>query len=60
MLEDYNDLRKAKLDEMVFPVGIQLLCTMLNSEEPKEKSWQEAIPEFLRHNIVESDIRNVA
>ena len=60
LLEDYDELRKAKLDEMVFPIGILLLCDMKNSDEPKERSLKEAIPEFLRHNIIESEIRNVA
>jgi len=60
LLEDYEELRSMKLSEIIYPVSILVLSMALNSEEPKEKSLQEAIPEFLRHNIVESEVRNVA
>ena len=58
--EDYEKLRRMKLSEIIYPAGILILCSALNSEEPKKKSLQEAIPEFMRHNIVESEVRNVA
>ena len=58
--EDYQELRFLKLSDIIYPAGILILCTALKSEEPKEKSLREAIPEFLRHNIVESEVRNVA
>ena len=60
LLEDYDKLRKLKLNKTLYPAGIVILCTVLGSEEPKNRSLQEAIPEFLRHNIVESEIRNIA
>jgi len=60
LLEEYEEFRKVKLAKTIYPAGISILCSTLNSEEPKEKSLQEAIPEFLRHNIVESEVRNVA
>jgi hypothetical protein len=37
-----------------------ILCAAFHSDEPKETSLREALPEFLRHNIVERDVRNVA
>jgi len=58
--EGYEDLRCLKLGEVVYPTGILILSAALNSEAPKEQSLREAIPEFLRHNIVESEVRNVA
>ena len=60
LLEDYEELRSMKLSKTIYPASILVLCSALNSEEPKEKSLQEAIPEFMRHNIVESEVRNVA
>ena len=56
----YNDLRHAKLSKTIYPAGILVLCAALKSDAPKIESLQEAIPEFLRHNIVESEVRNVA
>ena len=58
--EDYAELRHIKLSEVVYPAGILILCAALKSDEPKEKSLREAIPEFLRHNIVEAEVRSVA
>jgi plasmid maintenance system antidote protein VapI len=58
--ENYSELRRMRLSEVIYPVGILILCAALESDEPKEESLREAIPEFLRHNIVESEVRNVA
>ena len=58
--EDYAELRLLKLSNVVYPAGILVLCAALKSDEPKEESLREAIPEFLRHNIVESEVRSVA
>lgn len=56
---EYSDIRKYKLPEIIYPCGVLALCAIFNSEEPKEKALKEAIPEFLRYNIVEAEIRNV-
>jgi len=58
--ESYNNLRSIKLSGVVYPAGILVLCAALNSDEPKEESLRKAIPEFLRHNIVESEVRDIA
>jgi transcriptional regulator with XRE-family HTH domain len=55
----YVDLRRAKLSEILYPAGILVMSAALKSDEPKERSLREAIPEFLRHNIVEAEVRNV-
>jgi len=56
---EYNDIRMAKLKEPIYPESILTMCAILNSDIPKEESKNEAIPEFMRFNIVESEIRNV-
>jgi transcriptional regulator with XRE-family HTH domain len=58
--ERYAELRRAKLSEILYPAGVLIMCAALNSDAPKEQSLKEAIPEFLRHNIVEAEVRNVA
>jgi hypothetical protein len=60
LFEDYAELRPLKLSKIVYPAGILILSAALGSDEPKERSLREAIPEFLRHNIVESEVRNIA
>ena len=56
---DYADIRATKLDRTVYPSSVLMLSKVLKSEEPKKKALQEAIPEFMRFNIVEADVRNV-
>ena len=56
---EYEDIRRAKLQKTVFPAGILAMCAAYKSDEPKSESLREAIPEFLRHNIVEAEVRNV-
>jgi hypothetical protein len=56
---EYNDLRELKLSEMLYPLGVITLCLVSNSEQPKENALKDAIPEFLKYNIVEGDIRDV-
>ncbi|MDR1001519.1 MAG: helix-turn-helix transcriptional regulator [Clostridiales bacterium] len=58
--ERYAELRHAKLSDTLYPAGVLIMCAALNSNKPKERSLEEAIPEFLRHNIVEAEVRNVA
>ena len=58
--EGFEELRRLRLSEIVYPAGVLILSAALKSDKPKEKSIQEAIPEFMRHNIVESEVRNVA
>lgn len=57
--KNYNDIRTAKLQRPVYPSSVVILCKTLNSDAPKEECYRMAIPEFLRFNIVESEVRNV-
>lgn len=57
--KNYNDIRTAKLQRPVYPSSVVILCKTLNSDAPKEDCIRMAIPEFLRFNIVESEVRNV-
>ncbi len=57
--EEYDALRKLKLSEVIYPAGVIALCAAENSDAPKEQARENAIPEFMRFNIVESEVRNV-
>jgi transcriptional regulator with XRE-family HTH domain len=59
LCDEYSDLRSAKLQRMIFPAGVLALCAARGNDEAKTESLHEAIPEFLRHNIVEAEVRNV-
>lgn len=55
----YDDIRSRKLKTPVYPVGVLLASEVLKSDEMKRKAEEEAIPEFLRFNIIENEVRNV-
>ena len=57
--KNYNDIRAAKLQQLVYPSSVVIMCRALHSDAPKEDCIRMAIPEFLRFNIVESEVRNV-
>jgi plasmid maintenance system antidote protein VapI len=56
---EYDDIRRSKLQETLYPAGVLTLCAVTRSDNPKAESLSEAIPEFKRFNIIESDVRNV-
>lgn len=57
--KNYNDIRNSKLQRPIYPTSVIILCKMMKSDAPKEECIRLAIPEFLRFNIVESEVRNV-
>lgn len=52
-------MRSAKLQNVIYPAGVLAMCASFASNEPMVESLKEAIPEFLRHNIIEAEVRNV-
>ena len=56
---NYNDIRSQKLEKPYFPAGVAVSYAATGDESIKEKALADAIPEFLRFNIVESEVRNV-
>lgn len=56
---NYNDIRSHKLEAPHFPAGVIVSYAATGDESIKEQALANAIPEFLRFNIVESEVRNV-
>lgn len=56
---EYNDLRSKKLAKPLYPMSVVLADAVLHTNTHATRSYEAAIPEFLRFNIVESEIRNV-
>ena len=59
LYNDYDELRKSKLKNIVYPASVIMLDKALKNKNVKKEAFEESIPEFKRFNIVESDIRNV-
>lgn len=55
----YNDLRASKLQEPLFPQSLVLAAKITNDKSLLSKAVEEAIPEFSRFNIIESEVRDV-
>ena len=56
---EYSDIRSARLREPIYPSSVIVMSEFSHSDRPKQISFEQAIPEFIRFNIVESDVRNV-
>lgn len=57
--ENYADIRCHKLEEPLFPRDVRMGVMLSPELDMREQCLKEAIPEFLRHNIVEAYIRDV-
>jgi hypothetical protein len=55
---NYNDIRCKKLEKPYFPASVVVSYAATGDESIKEKALADAIPEFLRFNIVESEVKN--
>ena len=55
----YDSLRKCSLKDNVYPASILVEAAVTKDDSILEKAKKEAIPEFLRFNIVENEVRNV-
>ena len=59
LCEEYSDLRCQKLSERIYPSSVIALSLASDSNEAKTEAERKSIPEFLKFNIVESEVRNV-
>ena len=60
LCKDYDDLRSMKLEKTIYPASVRAQSVVLHSREPLEIAVRNSIPEFIRYNIVENEVRNVA
>lgn len=56
---NYSDIRCHKLEKPVFPAGVIVSSAAKGDESVKAAAMEDAIPEFMRFNIVECEVRNV-
>ncbi|MDO4542979.1 MAG: helix-turn-helix transcriptional regulator [Clostridia bacterium] len=55
----YDELRCQRLKKTVYPSSAVILDAATNTDEYKEQALKNATPEFMRFNIVESEVENV-
>ena len=56
---EYNDIRKCSLTEPIYPRDVRMAERLDPDLDRKRECMEHAIPEFLKYNIVEGEIRNV-
>jgi len=56
---EYDDIRRVQLREPIYPSSVIALSAFSQSDQPKHDSYIQSIPEFIRFNIVEGEVRNV-
>ncbi len=59
LCKNYDSIRGTSLKETIFPRDIELTASLDPSLDIKTQAVAESIPEFIRFNIVEKEIRNV-
>ena len=59
LCKQYSDLRRAKLKQVLYPTSLVLEAKITKNPALLQESERESIPEFIRHNIVEWNVRDV-
>lgn len=59
LCQNYESIRMTSLKRTIYPRDIELAASLDLSLDVKAQSKSESIPEFIRFNIVEKEIRNV-
>lgn len=59
LCNDYDDLRHCSLTDTVYPASVLAAATVSNNAQIIEQARKESIPEFIRFNIVESEVRDI-
>ena len=59
LCEDYDDLRQCRLEKVIYPSSLRLAAAASGSRKMLKDAEKNAIPEFIRFNIVENEVRNV-
>ena len=56
--KNYDDIRQFSLEDLLYPRDVKLASVLLENDM-REELIKNSIPEYIRFNIVEDDIRNV-
>lgn len=56
---NYNDIRAARLKSPIYPASVIAASIATKNSRFKKEAYAASIPEFLRSNIIEGEVRNV-
>ena len=55
----YDRYRRLKFEKPLLPRSARLVSLILKNDDEIKEVYANAIPEFLKYNIIEGDVRNV-
>ena len=56
---EYDNLRQCRLEKPVYPASLRAVSVAARSDAVLKEAANTAIPEFMRFNIIENEVRNV-
>ena len=56
----YDDLRQFSLAEKLYPADVLIASSVMDNDMIKKNALLHAIPEFMKYNIIECEVRDVA
>ena len=59
LVSEYDDIRRCRLEKPVYPASLRAVSASARSDAALKEAEKTAIPEFMRFNIIESEVRNV-
>ncbi|MBR0172037.1 MAG: helix-turn-helix transcriptional regulator [Lachnospiraceae bacterium] len=59
LCDDYDDLRRVSLEKPVFPAGISAMALVSGDKKILRDAARTSIPEFMRFNIIENEVKSV-
>ena len=59
LCDAYDDIRNKRLQETLFPASVVVEAKVRKNNTVKQEAIESSIPEFIRFNIVESEVYNV-
>ena len=59
LCDEYDDLRLCKLEKPIYPAGVRAICAAMKNDTAMKRAAETAIPEFVRFNIIENEVKNV-
>ena len=59
LCNDYDDLRQMKFKKPLYPFSVAIADAIMGGSKRTKSCIENAIPEFARFNIIESEVRNV-
>ena len=59
LCNEYDDIRRCRLEKPLFPAGLRAIFAASGNVDAIKRAEATAIPEFMKFNIVEDEVRNV-